>query len=426
MKLNYLLRIIALASFALVLSSIDAVGQERAAVQIDSDFPGGNIIVDSVSPDGIVTLQPDLRDTEGDWFYTAFRVRNAQGQKLTFQFTTANKIGPRGPAVSSDAGATWRFLSTTPDADSQRFEYAFAPEENETYFALCPLYTRANWLAFLERFRNRPEFLPGVLCQARDGSDVDMLEITTKDGKTARFAVAMTARHHCCEAVASFVLEGVLEGVMADDQDGEWLRENCRFFIVPMVDEPGVEAGDQGKNRRPHDHNRDYAQEIYPSVRALKAKIVADFAETPLVFLDWHDPWIRGGEYNERIYAPASDDENATLALKEFSLELEREQRGKTLPYEESYNLPFGVAWNTNSNYERPDGERPTLSSKYWAITLPNTILATTYEIPYANASDVEVTPEAAREFGRSAARALRRYLQKQDETNENPSSPNN
>ena len=80
MKLNYLLRIIALASFALVLSSIDAVGQERAAVQIDSDFPGGNIIVDSVSPDGIVTLQPDLRDTEGDWFYTAFRVRNAQGK----------------------------------------------------------------------------------------------------------------------------------------------------------------------------------------------------------------------------------------------------------------------------------------------------------------------------------------------------------
>ncbi len=399
---------LALALSALICAERSALAQN---LQIDASFPGGNIIVNDVSNDGVVTLQPDLRDTEGDWFYSAFRVRNAQGRKITFQFTSPNKIGPRGPAVSKDSGKTWEWLNPTPDADSQRFLYEFESDESETYFAICPIYTSANWLDFLNRFRNRPEFTPGILCRARNGADVDMLQIMPTDERSARVAVVMTARHHCCEAVASFVLEGAIEAVMENDEYGRWLRENCSFLIIPMVDQPGVEAGDQGKNRRPHDHNRDYAQEIYPSIRALKEKIIADFSDMPLVFLDWHDPWIRGGVYNERIYSPEPDDPNGARELKRFSLELERQQRGKTLPYEEAYNLPFGVNWNTKNNYERPEGERPTLSSKYWALTLPNVLFAGTYEIPYANASDVEVTPDAAREFGRSAARALCDYL---------------
>ena len=66
-----------------------------AELQIDADFPGGNIIVDSISDSGVVQLRPDLRDTMGDWFYTAFRVRGAQGQALQFEFDAPNRVGAR-------------------------------------------------------------------------------------------------------------------------------------------------------------------------------------------------------------------------------------------------------------------------------------------------------------------------------------------
>jgi hypothetical protein len=54
---------------------------------------------------------------------------------------------------------------------------------------------------------------------------------------------------------------------------GRWLRDRVEFLIVPFVDKDGVEEGDQGKNRHPHDHNRDYATPcLYPEVQALRER----------------------------------------------------------------------------------------------------------------------------------------------------------
>ncbi len=51
---------------------------------IDADFPGGNIVVDSIHRD-TVFIQQDLRDTEGNWFYWYFRVgRSAAGKTFLF------------------------------------------------------------------------------------------------------------------------------------------------------------------------------------------------------------------------------------------------------------------------------------------------------------------------------------------------------
>ena len=398
---------------AFLLSLALAAAARASDPVIDVDFPGGNVVVDSVSPDGLVKLRPDLRDTRGDWFYTAFRVRGAQGRTLRFEFDAPNRVGARGPAVSSDGGATWRWLSPTPDADSQRFEYAFGENETEVFFALSPLYTGANWDKFIAKYQGREGFTPFALCKARDGSDVRALAIAPT-GAAAKYGVTLTARHHACEAMASFLLEGLIDEIMSDGPAGRTLREKCEFFVVPFVDAPGVEAGDQGKNREPHDHNRDYAQAIYPSVRELKRYTAERFADKRVVFMDWHCPWIRGGKYNESIYSPETANEGMTKLLSQYSAYLEEAQSGKALPYLASNNLPFGKEWNTASNYERAEGEPVTLSSKHWAETLPNIFFSCGFELPYANAGGAEVTPDSAREFGRSAAQALAKLL---DET---------
>src|SRR5436190_5509059 len=78
-------------------------------VQIDSAFPGGNIVVVS-SADNVAHLRPDLRGTADWWFYWNFRVRGADGRSVKFQFDGRNPIGARGPAVSVDGGSTWKWL----------------------------------------------------------------------------------------------------------------------------------------------------------------------------------------------------------------------------------------------------------------------------------------------------------------------------
>ena len=47
---------------------------------VDSPYrmPAGNVVVEEIAGD-TVRVRPDLRDTEGDWFYWAFRVAGAAG-----------------------------------------------------------------------------------------------------------------------------------------------------------------------------------------------------------------------------------------------------------------------------------------------------------------------------------------------------------
>jgi hypothetical protein len=83
---------------------------------------------------------------------------------------------------------------------------------------------------------------------------------------------------------------------------------------------------------------------------------------------------------------------------------LEAVQTGP-LVYRASDNLPFGTAWNTAENYGTGK------SCSRWASELDGIQLATSFEIPYANASGKAVTAETARAFGCDLVRALRHFL---------------
>ena len=88
-----------------------------------------------------------------------------------------------------------------------------------------------------------------------------------------------------------------------------------------------------------------------------------------------------------------------------FSEILEAIQTGP-LRFNASDNLPFGQAWNTADNFQAGK------SFTSWARELPGIALATSIEIPYANASGQEVNSRSARAFGRDLTEAIRCYLE--------------
>ena len=373
-----------------------------ASFEINTDFPGGNVVVERVDRD-TVYLRPDLRDTEGWWFYWNFRVTGAAGRTLTFRFSEKNPIGVRGPAVSTDGGKSWSWLGTK-KVSGAAFSYTFPDDTGDAWFSFTIPYQEADLRAFLAAQGKATPVLVEKLCTSKKGRDVEALRAGRLDGE-APYRVVLTARHHACESMASFVLEGVLAALLADDDDGYWFRRNVEVLAIPFMDKDGVEDGDQGKNRRPRDHNRDYiGPSVHPEVAALRT-LVPNWSNGRLrVALDLHCPHIRG-EHNEDIYIVGSANESMWEQQLAFGAILEDVNKGP-LPYQVSNNLQHGQDWNASSNYA--SGR----SFSRWAEGIAGVRLSAGLEVPYANAGGRPVTPESARAFGRSLARAVRVYLE--------------
>jgi hypothetical protein len=387
-----------------LLAAEEAPKQEPRTPRIDCDFPGGNIVVQRIDGDQVY-LHQDQRDTPGFWFYWCFRVRNAAGRKLTFHFTEGNVLGVRGPAVSTDGAKTWAWLGAE-SMDGPSFTYAFPKEDDEVRFCLAVPYQEANLHAFLARYADDPHLRVEHHSTTKKGRKTERLRLGKLDGEP-KYRVLLTCRHHCCEMMAAWALEGILEAVLADAPDGRWFRQNVELLVIPFMDKDGVEDGDQGKNRMPHDHNRDYQGEsIYPSVAALK-QFVPKWSQGKLrLAVDMHCPYIRGGgdgtSSNERIFLVGNPDQEMWERQQQFSEILQAVQAGP-LVHDPKHNLPWGEKWNTL--------KEPRSCSR-WTALQPGILLGTTLEIPYANVAGQTVTAETARTFGHDLARAMRRYVE--------------
>ncbi len=366
-----------------------------------SDFAGANIIVDAIAGDE-VTLHQDLRDTEGWWFYWCFGVRHAAGRTLRFRFTNQSVLAALGPAVSPDAGRTWDWLGAEA-VSGDSFTYAFGPEVHDARFCLAMPYTQRDLEAFTARHTAGPSLEVSSLCTTRRGRSAELVRAGQLNGDPAQ-RVLLTCRHHACEMMASYSLEGLLDYVLGDDPEGCWLREHVEFLVVPFADKDGVEDGDQGKNRRPRDHNRDYAGDsVHPETRALRELVPGWSAGRLRLALDLHCPWIRGHR-NEDVYFVGTAQEVQWEAVERFSRLLEAARIGP-IPFSPANNLPFGVDWNTGDSFHQGR------CCADWAFELPGVTLAAGLEIPYASAGGTAVTPASARALGADLARAICRYL---------------
>jgi hypothetical protein len=370
--------------------------KSQPAISVTSNFPGGNIAVDEIEGDTI-RLHQDLRDTIGWWFYWYFAIHSGAGQTLNFDFTDKDVIGVRGPAVSTDGAKSWNWLGTA-TVQGPTFRYAFPPEVRQVRFCLAVPYLDENLHSFLKRYDNHPSLRIETLCQSREGRNVELLRLGRLDGKASQ-RVLLTARNHACEMMASYSLEGIMESILANDEIAKWLNEHVEFMVIPFVDKDGVEDGDQGKDRRPHDHGRDYIKGIYPEVRAIKALVPQWSGGQLKIALDLHCPELRA----RNIYFVGVSDQDIWTRVVHFCKTLERAQKGP-LVYSSRNNMPWGSSWNVDPG--------PGLEScANWASGIPQIKVASAIEIPYADVSGVAVTAESARLLGHDLARALYRQL---------------
>ncbi len=353
----------------LVVTRAEAQTPASGAVAIDAKFPGGNVDVQS-NEGGLVRLAPDLRG-DNPWFYWYFEATATKPGRVRFVFPEKvigfknGAIGPQGPAISADRGKTWRWMGTN-NVEENAFYLDFAKAAETVRLAVTIPYVQSNLTGFLKANEKNPHLRKSVLTTSRHGRCVELLQIG-QSGPGVK-AVLVTGRHHAAETIASFVLEGFLQEAMADSPAGEAFRKQYVLFAVPFVDKDGVEEGDQGKNRKPHDHNRDYGEKsIYPEVQAIKK---LDRATDFQFALDFHCPTLVMPDHQVMYFVGAKEHPKYNFEnVSEFAGWIK-----KGLPK----TAPHGpLVWLRSESDPSPK------SSRYFGFK-PSAIMAATLEIPFA------------------------------------------
>ena len=288
--------------FLSVVCFVLACNKEQVELEINIDFPGGNILLDSIEKD-TVYIRPDNRDSEQPWFYWYFEAISLQKQKVTFKFNQGNVMTTFGPAISVDDGNTWNWLFESP-SDQGYFNYHFMEENMSVRFCMAMPYVQANLETFCKKYVETDRFIKSELAQTRKGRIIEKV-IIRPETENVEAKVLITARHHASEMMANYIMEGIIDEVMNGD-NLVFIRDHVEFIFIPFMDKDGVEQGDPGKHRRPRDHNRDYSgSSIYASTKMLRNEIPIWTNGLPLVAIDLHNPWIKY-DNNEIAYMVGS------------------------------------------------------------------------------------------------------------------------
>ena len=158
--LSPLIRSFTIRVFICIIIPGSAIAQGQN-IRINADFPGGNILVDSIR-DHTVYLRPDLRDTGTPWFYWYFSVKAESSDSIRFVFTRPNCMTVKGPAVSVDQGKTWSWLFERRRSGDE-FTY-FVRAGQEVRFSMGMPYTQQNFDAFIQPYKSHPSVALDTLC----------------------------------------------------------------------------------------------------------------------------------------------------------------------------------------------------------------------------------------------------------------------
>lgn len=347
----------------------------------DTAFPTGNGLIYNVGT--VTAVRPDLRDSTGDRWYWHVRLPSRAG--AVFRLGKSSALGRFGPAVSDD-GIEYRWLCSEPRAHE---DLTVEVPAGVAYACATIPYGLAQLGRFLDECRSRGAAV-GPIGTSSGGIPVPAAVIGPLDAKVV---LVVLGRLHACEAVASHVVEGIVDRFCETPPPGAGL------VCVPAVDVEGLARGDQGKGRQPHDHNRDFGDATRLPETAAVRRLVGGIGPS-IVAVDVHTPGLVGPleevPYLVSCGAAEEHDEIAHLAA-ELSAALDR----RTSPVQ---ILDFDGAWNTGV-------EAPLRSFSGWVRSRPSARLAFTVEYPNAVDSDEAVTQTTAHRFGSALVDTLAALL---------------
>ncbi|MCP5381447.1 MAG: carboxypeptidase family protein [Kordiimonadaceae bacterium] len=247
-------------------------------MKISSNFDSGNInVIDASSPGNIrLSINKDNNSHFYQWFH--FRLTGAKGQLCALHIeNAADAAYPLGwenyQAVASYDHETWFRVSTVYKNGVLTIQHV--PETDSVYYAYFAPYSYDRHQALVSSAASHERVRLDVIGESCDGRDLDLLTIGEEDEDKKK--IWIFARQHPGESMAEWLVEGVLERLLDDDDAlSRGLLEKCVFYVMPNVNPDGSIRGHLRCNAKGQNLNRDWADpdpELSPEIYYLRAKM---------------------------------------------------------------------------------------------------------------------------------------------------------
>lgn len=230
-------------------------------MKITSHFDSGNInVVSADTPDSIkLTINKDNQSDFYQWFHFKLDAEPNQTYVLTI-CDLAKSAYPSAwhdyQAVASYDRVNWFRVPTQFDGDNLVITHDAAYQQ--TYFAYFAPYSHEQHLNLLAQAQMSPRCTQTTLGSTLDGRELSMLKIG--ESIEGRKVIWITARQHPGETMAEWLIEGLLNRLL-DEDDGvaRSLLQSCVFYIVPNMNPDGAYRGHLRTNAVGVNLNREWA-----------------------------------------------------------------------------------------------------------------------------------------------------------------------
>ncbi|MFT5312534.1 MAG: murein tripeptide amidase MpaA [Paraglaciecola sp.] len=264
-------------------------------VRISSNFDSGNIqVIRAEKEDDIqLAIRKDNQSDFFQWFHFKLDSTAMVAHKITLNGLSQSAY-PGGwenyHAVASYDRQVWFRVDSR--FDGEKLEIEFSPECSQVYMAYFAPYSYERHLDLLSWAQTATDCKQVLLGETLDGRDMSMLVIgshaqdETQEGKKS---IWITARQHPGETMAEWLVEGLLERLL-DEDDGlaRLLLDKAVFYVVPNMNPDGSVRGHLRTNALGVNLNREWANpsmERSPEVFLVKQAMQQTGVD---LFLDMH------------------------------------------------------------------------------------------------------------------------------------------
>jgi hypothetical protein len=233
----------------------------------------------------------------GHWF---FQVQAKPGAELTFVLHNFDNVwnGQKGSPIDkrtvcfiSPDGRSWEAIPTEKTADNF-LRFKVRVDTGSLYLARLPPYRLSNLEALKQRIRadRRVEIVTiGKTVEGRE------LEIVRVGNPGAAHRVLLRARAHPWEPGGNWVVEGLIQRLLRDDEGAKRYLDTYCVYLMPIADKDGVARGRTRFNQLGSDLNRKWDKPADPAVNpenyALETWLASMIAkgQKPDLMIDLHN-----------------------------------------------------------------------------------------------------------------------------------------
>ncbi|MDF2178755.1 M14-type cytosolic carboxypeptidase [Aliiglaciecola sp. CAU 1673] len=358
-------------------------------MRISCNFDSGNIqVISAEAPENIqLRIKKDHQSDFYQWFHFRLESTPMVNHRLHI-VDLAKSAYPEGwkgyQAVASYDRQEWFRVDCEFDGDRLTIDHT--PEFDTTYYAYFAPYSYERHLDLLAWAQTSFDCKLTHLGETLDGRDMSLLTIGHEEPNKKK--VWIIARQHPGETMAEWLIEGLLERLL-DEDDGlaRALFEQAVFYVVPNMNPDGAARGHLRTNAKGINLNREWAHpsmENSPEVFLVSKKMQETGVD---MFLDVHGDealpynFVAGGEgtpnYNDKIAHLEQTFKQTLMAV--------------TPEFQDTYGYPK----------DKPGEANLTVGSN--AVGNTYHCLAYTLEMPFKDNADL---PDAA--YGWSPARSKR------------------